>query len=484
LEESISCYKHWGAGQKVKNLEDTYPDLLNILEKQPRQMPTQSPVMSDIYKSPEALDLTAIMRASQAISSEIDFEILNIQLVQVAISLENARLYTKLKLDITRRKKAEEALIKNEEILRLTLDSTSDGTWNWNVVTGEVVFSDKWLGSLGYKRGEVKPHVSFWESIIHPDDMANTMNTLNLHLEAKTDTYECETRLLKKSGVYRWNLDRGRVIERDDDGKPLRMVGTDTDITERKKAEIQIKSSLREKETLIQEVYHRTKNNMNVICSLLRMQSEGIKDGKVLTMFKDIDSKIRSMSLVHSKLYQAKDLSSINLKDYIADLVSNLFMTYLLTPHKISLKLIADDVPLSLDYAIPCGLAINEIITNSLKYAFPDNRKGEIKITLRRIADIACLPARQGLQNADYEQSFELPKSEIRNLKSEVIELKIADNGIGMPEGFDIKNTDTLGSKLVFGLIEKQLDGKIDLNCENGVEFIIKFNVGCYRKRV
>jgi len=221
----------------------------------------------------------------------------------------------------------------------------------------------------------------------------------------------------------------------------------------RKQSEEQTKASLREKEILLGEVYHRTKNNMNVICVLLRMQSEGIKDGKILTIFKDIDSKIKSMSLVHSKLYQAKDLSSINLKDYIADLVSNLFRTYLLTPDKISLKFIADDVPLSIDYAIPCGLAINEIITNSLKYAFPDNREGEIKINL-------C----------------STDKGEF--------ELKIADNGIGMPEGFDIKNTDTLGSKLVFGLIEKQLGGKIELNCENGVEFLIKFKTGSYTKRV
>jgi len=254
--------------------------------------------------------------------------------------------------------------------------------------------------------------------------------------------------------------------------------------TRRKMAEEKIKASLKEKELLIAEIYHRTRNNMSIICSLLSMKSESIKDEKVLTILREIDNIIRSMSLVHSKLYQAKDLSNINLNSYIKDLAHSLFRSYLVTPDKISLKLITDDAPLAIDYAIPCGLAINEIITNSLKHAFPENRKGEIEITLRRIADIACLPARQGLQSADCEQSFELPKSEIRIPNSEMIELNIADNGIGMPKGFDIKNTDTLGLKLVFGLIEKQLGGKIELNCENGVEFLIKFKVRSYTKRI
>ena len=248
-------------------------------------------------------------------------------------------------------------------------------------------------------------------------------------------------------------------------------------VTERKRAEDQIKASLREKEILIGEIYHRTKNNMQVICALLNMQSKYTKDEQTLAMFKEIDNRIKSMSLVHSKLYQSKDLSNINLKSYIEDLAHNLFNAYKINPDKISLKLMADDVLITFDSAIPCCLVINEIITNSLKYAFPNDKEGEIRVSLRLIAD--C-----GLQNADYEQSFELPKSEIRNPKSKMIELKIADNGIGMPKGFDPGNTNTLGLQIIFNSIENQLQGKVDLDLENGVGYRIKFKEPKRLKRI
>ena len=245
----------------------------------------------------------------------------------------------------------------------------------------------------------------------------------------------------------------------------------------RRHAEEKIKASLREKEKLIGEIYHRTKNNMAVICSLLSLQSELTRDEQVSRMFKEIDNRIKSMSLVHSKLYESKDLSNINLKSYIKDLAHNLFNAYQINPDKISLKLKAEDILITFDSAIPYGLAINEIITNSLKYAFPNNRKGEIRINLRAIADFACLPARQGLQNADL-------KPETRNPKSKMIELRIADNGIGMPEGFDLRKTNSFGLKIVVGLIEKQLSGKVELNLENGVEFLIKFKESNRPKRI
>jgi len=137
-------------------------------------------------------------------------------------------------------KQANEKIRKSEERFRLTLDAVSDGGWDWNIVTDEVLFSDRWLKSLGYARGEVEPHIDFWKSILHPDDEQRVINTVNAHFEGRTSFYQCETRLRMKSGEYRWGVDRGKVVARDPDGKPLRMVGADTDITDRKQVEEQL----------------------------------------------------------------------------------------------------------------------------------------------------------------------------------------------------------------------------------------------------
>ncbi len=147
---------------------------------------------------------------------------------------------------IKQREAVERALAQSEERLRLTLGAVADGAWDWNIETGEVFFSDSWIESLGYDSYDVKRHVSFWESIIHPDDRAAVKERLDAHLEGRTPHYECENRLRKKSGEYRWNLDRGQVVARDSVGRPLRMVGTDTDISARKVAEEQQLTAERE----------------------------------------------------------------------------------------------------------------------------------------------------------------------------------------------------------------------------------------------
>ena len=216
---------------------------------------------------------------------------------------------------------------------------------------------------------------------------------------------------------------------------------------------LQIKASLREKEILLREIYHRTKNNMQVICSLLNLQSKYFKNEQVLKLSEETQNRIKSMAIVHEKLYQSKNLSSINLKIYIEDLTHSLFSSYLIDTNKILLKITAEDIPLTIDSAVPCGLVINEIITNSLKYAFPEGRDGEIRIDLHSRGE--------GL-----------------------IELRIADDGISLPEDFDLKKTNTLGFQIITNLIENQLHGEIDLNLENGVEFRIKFKEQGYTVRI
>jgi PAS domain S-box-containing protein len=154
--------------------------------------------------------------------------------------------------DITEHRRTEEALGISEERLKLALEGTNDGLWDWNVPTGEVYFSPRWQTMLGYEPGEVEPHVSSWEKLVHPDDMDQVMRVLNNHLEGHTSYYEIEHRVRGKSGEWFWILDRGKVVERDPEGMPLRMVGTHTDITERKRGE----ETLRRSEASLAEAQH------------------------------------------------------------------------------------------------------------------------------------------------------------------------------------------------------------------------------------
>ncbi|WP_148266666.1 histidine kinase dimerization/phosphoacceptor domain -containing protein [Methanocella arvoryzae] len=219
------------------------------------------------------------------------------------------------------------------------------------------------------------------------------------------------------------------------------------DITKEREADEKIKASLREKEVLLKEIHHRVKNNLQIISSLLNLQSGYIKDKQSLGMFKESQNRVRSMALIHEKLYQSKDIARIDFAEYIKNLTGNLIRSYG-TGAPVRLKINADSVSLGIDTAIPCGLIINEIVTNALKYAFPDNRVGEIRIELTQV--------------------------EIDDNDNGHYRLVIADNGVGLPEGFDIRKTTSLGLQIVTTLTD-QIKGHIEVKNGNGTEFIITF---------
>ncbi len=213
---------------------------------------------------------------------------------------------------------------------------------------------------------------------------------------------------------------------------------------QRMRAEEQLKESLKEKEILLREIHHRVKNNMQIISSLLMLQEELSKDEKVTEMLKDSQNRITSMALIHEKLYRSENLSKIDLNEYIDDLVSSLFQSYGVSESKVALNINVENVLLGIDTAIPCGLIINELISNSLKHAFPECKNGEIKISLR-------------------------------STDENMIELLIGDNGVGIPKGVDFRKTESLGLHLVNILVENQLHGEIQLNRDKETEFKIKF---------
>ena len=156
-------------------------------------------------------------------------------------ALMGARLVGSLRKSLDDAEESEHRLRENEQRLSLTLEATSSGLWDWNIQTGDVYFDERWVKSLGYSREEVVPHLSFWEGIIHPEDLPRVRSAWQDHVEGRSPIYECDNRLRTRSGTFRHNLDRGKIVEWDADGRPLRMVGTDTDITERKRMEEQLR---------------------------------------------------------------------------------------------------------------------------------------------------------------------------------------------------------------------------------------------------
>ena len=213
-------------------------------------------------------------------------------------------------------------------------------------------------------------------------------------------------------------------------------------------ANVQIRKDLSEKNTLLKEIYHRTQNNMQVISSMLKIKSRQSNNEFVLETFKDIVQKIQTMSLVHQKLYEAEDLSRINLKEYIEDLVRMMVRSSNFRPKNFSYNLELEDIFITIDSAIPLGLVLNEMINSMFKYSFPNDKKGELVISLEQA------------RNGD-------------------IKLQFADNGVGLPARFDPETSKSMRFKTIYSLVVNQLLGSLDYEVKDGLKWYIKFKDDC-----
>jgi PAS domain S-box-containing protein len=223
------------------------------------------------------------------------------------------------------------------------------------------------------------------------------------------------------------------------------------DITDRKLAEAQIQASLQEKEVLLKEIHHRVKNNLYIISSLLDWQADTTEDRRMLDVFTEIQNRIQTMVLIHEQLYQSKDLGQVDFGEYIGRLVENLCFSYSQLDSYIQPHLEVASVPLNLETAIPCGLLINELVTNSLKHGYPKGRYGEIYIQFDRDKD-------------------------------ELLHLRVQDNGVGIPDRINWQNSPSLGLKLV-RILAQQLKAKIECDRTNGTSFSLTFQELNYRPR-
>ena len=257
--------------------------------------------------------------------------------------------------------------------------------------------------------------------------------------------FPTELRFKSRDKKIYWFEEKGK-IQRDHRGNPVIISGVLRDITQRKHAEDRLKASLAEKEVLLKEVYHRVKNNLQVISSLLGLQAESITSKKFRSMFQNSRDRVDSMALIHQKLYQSQDLDQVNLSAYIRSLAIHLFETYRSDTSRVSLHFDMDDILLSVDLAVPCGLIVNELISNALKYAFPQDKghQGKIQVSLH-------------------------------SKGKSLLELILKDNGIGLPDDFEIQKTESLGLRLVHILTKDQLHGQLRVTGKKGTTFKIQF---------
>jgi len=347
--------------------------------------------------------------------------------------------------DISAAKEAEEKLRNSEERLRLALKATNDVVWDWDVIKDAQLWNEAGTRVFGWT--EIVEHpvsAGWWLERVHPDARQRVNDRFFEVVNNPDNTHwQDEYRFIRTDGSYADVLDRGYVL-RDSEGKAVRMIGAMLDITERKLAEEEIRKALADNQALLRELYHRTKNNMYVISSMLAYQSAILPDERLQRVVLETENRIRAMALVHEMLYQSQSLSRIDFSVYLRELLGYLQISYSSASKNINLNLELAPVELLIDYAVPSGLVVNELVVNAFKHAFPNGRSGQVNIRLARIG------------------------------KNEV-ELEIQDDGVGFPPGFDPKKATTMGLQIVRRTVEHQLGGKLDFRPTSGVHCRIRF---------
>ena len=315
------------------------------------------------------------------------------------------------------------------------------GFWEWNIQADTSTYSSNLEQLYGIAPNTYDGSYKSFLKLVHPEDQDSIQQAIQ-NCFATGNDYNVEFRILMSDGSIRWMEGKGQIFY-DEMGKPLRMTGIDLDISERKQAETEIKESLREKEVLLQEIHHRVKNNLQVISSLLDLQSQRFTDQAALEVFQESQNRIKLMALVHETLYKYKDFVRLNFSEFVKTLTDYLFRAYQKEASDITLELNLDQVRLKLDKAIPCGLIISELISNSLKYAFLNQSQGKISLSLT-------------YDDKNY------------------LNLIVQDNGVGFPVNWESGKGKSLGLQLV-NILTNQLEGTLELNHQVGTEFRISF---------
>ncbi len=353
-----------------------------------------------------------------------------------------------LNKEIEERRKVMMELEKSESRLKDAQKIAHIGYWLWDIDQNTYHWSDEIYRIFGYEPGEIDPSFQTFISMLPEKDKALMISFTRGLFHSKSDKELIIQKLGQfqdfqvktKDGKTKY-LQQRITVKMNKSFDVSQLSGTVQDITPIKENEFRLKQSLKEKELMLQEIHHRVKNNMQVVSSLLSMQSFNIKNKKVLDIFKSIQNRICSMARVHEDLYQSDDFGDVEVEKYIRDLIEHLYDSYRINQDKISLELSLNNVVLDIGTAMPLGIILNELITNTFKYAYPKDKKGKIVISLHQ-------------ENNHYI-------------------LIVKDEGIGFPEEV-FEKAATLGFQLIHGLVQ-QLNGEIMCSIENGVKYTINF---------
>jgi len=312
------------------------------------------------------------------------------------------------------------------------------------VVMGEeIVFANKASATIfGFDNPQDLLGKNFF-SFHHPDSLETAKQRLHKVFVERKSLDFIEEKIIANDGKLK-DIEVGDAPITYNEQRAVQIVARD--ISERKKLEDELKNSLKEKDLMMKEIHHRVKNNLMVIQSLLNLQSRYIKDTDARDIFKDSQNRAKSMAMIHESLYQSSDLKRIEFSEYINTLAKNLFYSYAADPNRVKMSVNVDKVMLDINTAIPLGLILTELISNCLKYAFPEEESGEIKV--------------------DFHSSTDEGPHKFR--------LTVSDNGVGLPPDFDPKKSDSLGIMLIYSLAE-QIGALIKLDTSNGTKFDITF---------
>lgn len=350
--------------------------------------------------------------------------------------------------DISERKKAEKRIKRSEAYYRTIFENTGTATIIIEEDTTISLVNAEFEKLYGYSKEEIESKKS-WREFIAPDYKEKIEEYHNLRrIDPTLAPRNYELKFVDRQGRIKDVFTTVAIIP-----ETKKSLISLLDITDNKIAENKIKESLMEKEVLLREIHHRVKNNLQIISSLLNLQTRCVEGEETINVLKESQNRVKTMAMVHEKLYQSEDLKDVNFKEYIENLVSDLFYSYGVKKGTIDLQIDADDIKMDIDTAIPCGLIINELVTNSLKYAFPGpNKEDIVKVGLKK-------------------------------LQQDKLRLFVSDNGVGLPENLDMENVETLGLKMVKILVN-QLKGTLEVDRANGTRFKIIFKELKYENRI